>query len=246
MANDPVPVRRYNEREVALILKRAAERENELPQAREMGYSLAELEEIAAQAGISPASIRAVARDLDHSVAPLSQAAGFLGAPTVFEMERIIEGELPESEYADVVETIRRATHEIGTVTRVERALEWGFGQRDLAGVHVTITPARGRTKIRVVSRHDGGAFLLMLTSIALGTLMSAVVVFGGFGLLGLPAAGGMVSGVGLTYLGDRKILSRVAHRRSNEAAALLDVLAEQITRVAQPVPQALPESKPS
>src|SRR5205085_6391827 len=113
----------------------------------------AELEEIAAQAGIDAEHVRTAARDLAMVDRPAGH--GIVGSPTVIELERTVEGEIPESEYGDLVELIRNLTHEVGTVSRVDRTLEWTMHRTDVMGVHISINPGKDRTRIRLVTRHD-------------------------------------------------------------------------------------------
>jgi hypothetical protein len=240
MDNAPVPARRYSDREITLILKGAAERQEEVAP-REGGYSLAELEEIAAQAGIDAANVRAAARDLDRVDAPAG--GGFVGSPTMLEFERMVEGEVPESEYGELVETIRRLTHTVGKPNRVERALEWSSSYNDIAHVHVTIAPVRGNTRIRIIARHDAGAFILLLTSLLMSPLLGLAVA-GAMGLAGLPVLGAGLFGFGSVYLGDRALLRRISAGRTRKMTALVDALADEVARVAKPPAKELPPAR--
>jgi hypothetical protein len=239
LANEPVPVRKYSDREIALILKRAAEKQEEVAP-KEGGYSLAELEEIAAQAGIGAEHVRAAARDLHQVEGPPGH--GFVGSPTVFELERAVEGEIPESEYGDLVELIRDLTHEVGTVTRVDRTMEWSTHRNDLAGLHISINPGKGRTRIRVVARHDGAAFTLFMLTGLFGTILGIPVSIATFGA-GLPAVLGVMCGTSSIYLGDRAIMHTVSKRRLRLITQVTDALAEHVARVAKPAAKALPGS---
>ena len=63
------PSRRYNEKEVADIIKRASElQQAESTAESTTGMSLAELEQVAREAGLDPALVRRAATDLDTRV----------------------------------------------------------------------------------------------------------------------------------------------------------------------------------
>jgi hypothetical protein len=229
VANEPVPTRKYNDREIALILKKAAERQEDVAP-KEGGYSLAELEEIAAQAGIDATHVRSAARDLSMVDRPAGH--GFVGSPTIIELERTVEGEVAESEYGDLVELIRDLTHEVGTVTRVDRTMEWVTRGQDMAGMHISINPGKGHTRIRLVTRHDGVAFVLFLVTGMLGTLLGIPVWMALLGH-GFPAVLGVMCGTSSILLGDRAIMRAVSNRRQRSATQVIDALAEHVARVA-------------
>ena len=239
MAHEPVPARRYNDREIALILKKAAERQEDVAP-REGGYSLAELEEIAAQAGIDATHVRSAARDLAMVDRPAGH--GFVGSPTIIELERGGEGEIPESEYGDLVELIRDLTHEVGKVSRVDRTMEWITSRNDMIGMHISVNPGKGKTRVRLVTRHDGVAAIVFLLTGIFGTMASLVISIKTLGA-GLPAAAAAFSAISGIYLGDRGVLQIVSQRRQRWAHRVIDALAEHVARVVTK-PAQLPGSK--
>ena len=95
--SDPsqLPSRRFNEKEVADIIKRASELQQlESTAESTTGMSLAELEQVAHEAGLDPALVRRAATDLDTRVTDQKPSA-FIGAPTNLALERTIDGEIP-------------------------------------------------------------------------------------------------------------------------------------------------------
>ena len=83
-ATAPGGERRYTEEELALILNRAAEIQ-EGAQSGTPRYTLADIQEIAAGAGIAPDHVASVAATLRDGRAP--RAGGVLGAPHRFRFE---------------------------------------------------------------------------------------------------------------------------------------------------------------
>ena len=117
--------RRYSEEEVGLILRRATEIQRAEPTAPDPeGLTLAELEEIASEAGIDPALLRRAATEL-HSLRPATAASRLAGAPLEIEIERVVEGEVPRDCLEELVPSIVAATPGRGTASAVGRSLTW-------------------------------------------------------------------------------------------------------------------------
>src|SRR3954451_2014706 len=154
---DPSPPssRRFSEKEVALIIKRASElQQDEAPAESTTGMSLAELEQVAREAGLDPALVRRAATDLDTRVTE-QQPSRFIGAPTTLHLERTIQGEIPVDEYEPIVLEIQRILGGVGTASTLGRTLQWSMISMDRRRyasrtMHVTITPRNGRTTIRI------------------------------------------------------------------------------------------------
>jgi hypothetical protein len=149
--------RRFDDEEVSVILKRAAEMQ-EAQSGTSAGMTLADLEEVAREAGLDPALVRRAAADLEltggRGVEPAR--AGFLGAPTRLRYERVVDGELAADDYEAVVDEIRRTLDDMGLVSTLGRTLAWrttpGSGRRQarVREVSVTVVARGGKTGIRV------------------------------------------------------------------------------------------------
>src|SRR6266487_4251351 len=71
---------------------------------------------------------RAAAESLEvpRFVAPqANRTNNWVAGPTELFFERVVEGELPESEYATVVEEIRRVLRNAGQVSQFGRSFSW-------------------------------------------------------------------------------------------------------------------------
>ena len=150
MTGDDERGRRFSEREVGLIIKRATELQQTEPveSERSGGVSLAELEQIAREVGIDPSFIRRAATDLD-TVAP-SRASPLLGAPTVLRFERTINGEVPSTEFELLVLEIQKTLSQHGiALVQNETALQIQDG-------HVAEAPF-GQSHARIIG-HGRGA----------------------------------------------------------------------------------------
>src|SRR5215207_6208162 len=123
-----LPSRRFNEKEVAQIIKRASELQQEdSPIESSAGMSLVELEQVAREAGLDPALV----------------------------LERTIDGEVSSDEYEALVLEIQRELGGVGSASTFGRSLQWtmrGVDRRRISSrvVQVTVSPRNGRTTIRI------------------------------------------------------------------------------------------------
>ena len=147
---EPAP-RRYSENEVGLILRRATEMQRAEPTAADpAGLSLAELEDIATEAGIDPALLRRAASELGVQQ-PATLGSRLAGAPVAVAIERVIEGEMPVERLEDLVPTIVAATPGRGTASAVGRSLTWSSQEgSNLTEQQVLVSSQNGQTLIRV------------------------------------------------------------------------------------------------
>ena len=116
----------YSEDEVELILRRAAELQKQQPlpgDSRSM--SLAEIESVAVEAGLSQALVRRAATEIARPAEPEQSSNGWLGGPTRLVVERIIEGEYPIEEFDHLLEIIRFGSMGPGQISSVGRSLTW-------------------------------------------------------------------------------------------------------------------------
>ncbi len=96
MADLPARDRKFNDEEVALIIKRAAELQQtqQVQQEPSTALSLLEVEEIAREAGIDPKLVRQAAHGLDRP-SETTRPSAWVGAPTRLVFERAVDGEIP-------------------------------------------------------------------------------------------------------------------------------------------------------
>src|SRR5262245_7953708 len=100
------PEERYSEREMALILKRAADLDGRDAEKSIARYSLADIQEIAAGAGIDAATVSAAAAELRRP----AQTNWLLGGPTRFRAELRAPVSVSSTAFGELVETIRIQT----------------------------------------------------------------------------------------------------------------------------------------
>ncbi|NVB39993.1 hypothetical protein G6O69_19265 [Pseudenhygromyxa sp. WMMC2535] len=217
--------KRYDDEQVGLILKRAAELQAKSPgDSRRM--SIEEVEAIAGEAGIDTALVRQAARELaqpkprEQSVNPL------IGAASSLHFEARLTGEIPEDCFDELIFEINAALGEPGSISRSNRSLAWhsvvtqGQPGRRIA---VTVTAARGETMIRIDER------LQNLVGALFGGIVGGLGG-GGMGLIALPIvfAPTLVPVFVLGWFGGAYALARMLYkrqvaRREAELGALLD-----------------------
>lgn len=221
----------YTDEEVAVILHGAAE----MHEGGDRLYTLAEVQEIAAGAGIAPSHVAAVAAGLranrDRS------AHRFLGAPWRFRFEETIDGEVSDDVVGELVDIARR---ELGLQGRVNEALgmvEW-MGRDSFGATYVTVTRRAGRTTIGVLTaRTDAAALagIVGVTGAVLGSLGLgiALVVTGGLAAP-IAVAAGTAGATGCSWLSTRMIWRRFARGYAERTTTLSAELISAARRAAE------------
>ncbi len=245
LAGRGAPRRRYSSGEVQEIVKRATELEASQPTGGG-AMTIGGVEALAGEVGIAPDVVRAAAR----SAPPTAPGAAtwqrwWLGGPTRLSFERVVVGEVPESEYQVMVDEMRRVLKNVGQVSQLGRSFTWtaARGAASQRGLEVAVSVRGGRTRITV---QESLAPLLGAMYGGIGGGMGG----GGLGpLLGvvtgaLHFSGGIVLAViplwlGTTFLTARGFFHRTATRRERELATLADRLAELAAELAPARPEA-------
>lgn len=240
------PSRRYNEKEVATIIKRASELQQlESTAESTTGMSLAELEQVAREAGLDPSLVRRAATDLDTRVSD-EKPSPFVGAPTNLVLERTIDGEVPVDEYETIVLEIQRELGGVGQASTLGRTLVWtmqGVARRRVSTrtVQVTVAPRNGRTTIRMeeaLGQLAGGLFGGLMGGLGGGSSGIAMGIGMGVFHSGAVAAGligGMVTG---SYLLARTIFGRMVRDRGDRMQRLMSRLADHVAATAVRTPE--------
>ncbi|HEU4630615.1 MAG TPA: hypothetical protein VFS08_12770 [Gemmatimonadaceae bacterium] len=218
--------RRYSDHELALILRRAAERQ---AQSSTDGYSLREIQAIASEVGIDPAHVAEVALSLHRS-----EPAGD-GAPAEqgrVSFDAALPGELTPDECAELVRVLRRRWDTYGVTRREPGGLVWGahdgFGHSWLM-----VGSTRGRTKLELGDDRRASARVA-------GAMAGLGAFLAGFlALVGTVPDGGALVGLLVPLLGTSGAVgwgaSRVALRRlSAKWGARVRAAGEELTATAR------------
>ncbi|MCX4241259.1 hypothetical protein [Paraliomyxa miuraensis] len=205
--------RRYDDREVGLILERVAElhrREGERADARSM--TRAEIEQIVGELGISKALVARAAGELsvrDHRNRP----QWWLGGKTDLMFEDVVDRRIDDATITRMLEVLRRLLGDPGKLEREGETRIWstqGEGRR----VHLTIVEHEGSTTVRLeesMPTEAGavvgvstllGLFLGIMTMVPLKALLLKSVLMMALGPL-------MVLGAGTGWLVGRRLWKR-------------------------------------
>jgi hypothetical protein len=215
--------RRFDDEEFALILRRAAELQErrEGREARARGYSLAEIEQIAREAGIAPAHVRTVVAALTRSGPSFGLLASLAGGPYRFRYEHTLPTELPDADRGAIIDAARTELEAQGEARQVLDAIEWKE-TGDMGSVFVTVTNRDGETVVRAGADRDAAAGLLVgLTPIlgAVGGMIATAALDLG---PGIQAAALMGGGAAATYLGARFTWTRISAKWEKRLARLM------------------------
>ena len=236
MPDQPTPPRLYGDTEVGKILDRATELQREIParSAGGGGLSLAELEDIALEAGIDPQHLRRAAMELETGDLGASASSMLLGDQLTLVREAIIPGEIPDSGFERVVGAVQHTAYEYGQPSLMGRTLTWQAENPNKTRSVLLVVSARdGETHIRIEERlHQfaGGLFG--------GTVAG---VGGGIGLgVGVPVGLSLGSAllatlfplgvVGLSYMGCREIYRAVVRKRRRVISEMMERVTSEVT----------------
>ena len=228
------PRRKYRSEEAVEIVQRAALLEASNPTST---MTLGGVEALGAEVGISPELVRSAARSASaRSTGPSGAPASppvrnrLVGGPTRIFLERIVEGELPESSFLYVVEEIRRVLGSTGQVSQLGRSFSWSMGKApNNRSLEISVSARAGRTRITV---DENLSQLVGMVYGPIGGGMGAAgigVLSGVFaGALGNPSLIAVVAPLWIltTYGTGRAIFSTVSGRRQRALADLADRLA--------------------
>ncbi len=248
-AVQPPAKRRYSDEEIQEIVRMASELEASGP-TLSGAMTIGSIEKVAAEAGIPVERVREAAQALappvrsGEALAPVGpvgpsgelpdaypKVTTFIGGRSALVFERVVDGELAESDYSAMVEEIRVALGQVGQVNQLGRSFSWNTlrgasgGGRD---VQVLVAVRTGRTRIQI--RENLGGLV--------GGIYGGVGGGAGGGGLG-PIIGGIVDGLHMpgallvaipawlliVYASSRSIYHYAVRRRRRRLADLMDRL---------------------
>jgi hypothetical protein len=169
--------RRYDDDEIAAIFQKAAEGPQTPPlqAARDEGMTLAELQEIGREVGISPEAVASAARALD--VRPQARERSFLGLPIGVERTIALDRRLSESEWERLVVELREVFNARGSVSANGSFRQWTNGN-----LQALLEPTATGHRLRL-STVKGNARVSLLAGtmmIAVGTVMAVAAAAAG------------------------------------------------------------------
>jgi len=219
MTDSLKPARMYSEEEVGKILKRATELHHaESSGGPREGMTLAELEEVAAEAGIDVGRVRRAALEVTTGASDATAWSGFLGEDLSITRDIELPGEVPEHDFEGLLGVVQGSVHEHGHSSLIGRTLSWqGTAADNGRKLRVVVTAREGATQIQVhesFSQMAGGLFGGIGGGVGIGAGVGAGMPIGL--ALGSPALAVAlpVATIGVTYLGVRAFYRGIVRRR--------------------------------
>lgn len=221
----------YRDEEIGRILKRATELQHREPKGDPTGITLAELEEIAAEAGIDPGHLRRAAMELETSPSDPTLWSRLAGDELDLVREITLPGELDQAGFERLVTAIQAASREHGQPSLLGRTLTWrAESSSKTRTTQIVVSSRDGETTIRV--EED---LTQMASGIFGGVTAGAGVGIGmGVGLpIGLEVLGGSILfataaplvSVALGFMASRALYRTMAGRRQRSVDGLFDLV---------------------
>lgn len=219
---------RYTDDEVPLILRRAGELGGETGPSRSEGLSLAEIQQVAREVGIDPATVARAAANLPTR--ERDRLAAILGGPMHYFLDVTLPRRASDADLGRIVQSIRRAAGRQGRATRVLDSVDWRTsGEREGSQLFVTVTTGEDGTTIEVTGDRQSTAVLVYLIPGVAGMIVSLVI---GASLEAAWAAGGAIAGVfGGAFLLSRTIWSRTGRGFARKLERIRDAAAQAVER---------------
>ena len=229
--------RRYDDREVGLILKRVAElheREGETADVRAMTRT--EIEHVVQELGISKALVaRATSELATHDVR--NRPVWWLGGKTHLMFEDVVAGHIDDAALTPMLEVLRLTLGDPGELRHEAGARIWSTTSNSSQRVTLSVVEHDGRTTLRLEERMPEEAGVVVVASAVLGGFLGffmiaplkALVIKAVLLLLMGPLA---LSGALLGWLGARAIWRRRSEQREERlrrAFAAIMTLADEV-----------------
>ncbi len=223
--------RRFSDREVALVLKKASELEESEGTGAGGGLRLEELQEIAAEVGISAGVVQRAVTELDARTGGNPFAKGQL----VHQAVRAVEGELEEGAIAELIRHVDGHSDYVGVVTEALGSVQWTAHSR-FRSTQVSVTPKEGETRLRVVERATAR---LRFLAQAVPTMTCSALVAGSIGQFS-PSSGAVALFTALGGVVGALIGRALWGHLSKESRDRVNQLAADLTREAEDAAQRL------
>jgi len=227
MADTPIDEKRFTDREIHEILKKAVEKAPSRALVKSDGLSLAELKAIGEEVGIDPARLEDAARAL--TLRSGNRPNPVLGAPTVLNFERKVEGEFNPEDTPEILSLIRRTMGQQGEVDEIHGSLEWK-AKGDAGERYVTLSSRDGTTTVQSSANLTNAAVLTYVIPGIPGFVTSVV------GLIKYMQDGSLIGlVVGLAVLPILyPILRAVLRKISGSESAKLERVVDDLARLTE------------
>ncbi len=220
--------RRFTDKEVAIVLRRASELEDREGEGEGggSGLSLRELEDIAAEVGISR---EVVGRAVAHLDSRSKRLGPLSGGPLTHRAIQAVSGELDEAARARLIEYVNSTSDTIGATSEALGSTQWTSVDR-FRSTQVSITPVRGETNVQVVER---ASTRLRRMAHLLPASLAAAVTAGSIGVFE-PSSGAVAALIALGFAVGGSVGRGIWGWLSAQSAERVDRLAGELSRQAK------------
>lgn len=219
--------RNYDERQVAAILERATELQQQR-NADGRTMTLAEIEGIAREAGLDPALVRRAALEIVHVPVRAPSESRLLGGPLALVSDGVVDGAADPAIFERLVALVRASTGEHGSFDVIGGSLSWASNAGPAATgvgrqIHFSVSIAPESTTVRVdeqlapLAGAIYGALFGGVGSCGMGLVIVPILAFGHPGLVPV----GMAAWLGSIYVLARRLYRTRVRRRRHEIDAL-------------------------
>ena len=227
---------RFDEAHAKQIVARAAEIQA-AKRTEEEGYSLGGIQQVAAEVGIPPEQVDEALDALNNVTGGLVHG-GIMGVSEKLELERFVDYEISEPDYAVLLEEIRISLGEIGNINEtLGNALSWSSPpQATGRKAQILISPKAGQTRIRITDDASVSSAIVMIPISAVSLVLigvSGAILAEGFGVSTLPT---VLSALGISapifttsYWLARRSTAKEMKKRLTVVAGLMDRLVNYV-----------------
>lgn len=211
--------RRFNEREVAEIVRLATE--GRAAPATADGMTLAEIQAVVGELGLDSTAVAEAADQVQAGLPETHVSGGQV------EFLRTYDGELDDAGWEEIILLLRRRTGSTGEVSVRGSTREWSAGKADIEQNHFSATVKNGRTRVRL-SQDGTGMTVLIWIMTALPILMGPAIILSKSSKAGLDMTWPYIFSILITMivLFGASALVRKVKRRSLKLGSLLDEIA--------------------
>lgn len=225
MVEDANRTRTYDEKAVTAILKRASQLQARSRDDGGFGLSLAELKQVAAEAGIDPRFVSIAASEFIHPAEPESN---WWGGPLSCSLDWTIDGEIDDVAWEEIVAEARRHFKDTGEVRAWSNSREWAHSGQNSIQAHVTATSREGITRLNLFWAEPTLAVAAYIPLLVL-SLILLPIIFESLALTGITAAATWFTAVGLLFLLARWFMGYLSSGKKLD----LSELRERLQRIA-------------
>lgn len=209
--------RRFNEREVAEIVRLATE--GRAKPASTDGLTLSEIQAVVGELGLDSGAMADAAKQVEAGL-PESYIHG-----SQVEFLRTYDGELDDAGWEEMLLIARRRAGQAGEVTVRGNTREWNGGAGGLELYHLSATSKDGKTRVRLTQDVSGVVFLIWLMAF-LPLLLGPVVIISKSMKAGADMLWPVILSAMITFIVSA-LAAHYSKKQKRRAAKLGEMLAE-------------------